>query len=255
MQVYRDLRIITARPSAGGGGAGAAPALWPCRCGGELFGRALVRGCRARRSTRRRRGGRVPILVGGTGLYFKALTQGLVGGAADPARDPRRGAGALRRRGRGGAARRACPRAIRRRRRGSMPGDRMRIARALEVLEATGRSLADWHRDGMPAILDPDARAEGFSGRRPRRAAPPDRRALRRHAGGRRAGRGAGAGRARPRPDAAGDEGAWRALAAPASRRRDQPGGGGRRRQAATPAATPSGRSPGSATRCRTGRG
>ena len=31
------------------------------------------------------------------------------------------------------------------------PGDRLRIARALEVLEATGRSLADWHRDGMPA--------------------------------------------------------------------------------------------------------
>ena len=26
---------------------------------------------------------------------------------------------------------------------------------ALEVLEATGRSLADWHRDGMPAMLDP----------------------------------------------------------------------------------------------------
>ena len=36
------------------------------------------------------------------------------------------------------------------------PGDGMRIARALEVLEATGRSLADWHRDGLPAILDPD---------------------------------------------------------------------------------------------------
>jgi tRNA dimethylallyltransferase len=32
----------------------------------------------------------------------------------------------------------------------------MRIARALEVLEATGRSLADWHRDGMPAVLDPE---------------------------------------------------------------------------------------------------
>ena len=30
--------------------------------------------------------GRVPILVGGTGLYFKALTTGPVGGAADPAR-------------------------------------------------------------------------------------------------------------------------------------------------------------------------
>ena len=32
---------------AGGGGAGAAPALWACRCGGELFGRALACGCRA----------------------------------------------------------------------------------------------------------------------------------------------------------------------------------------------------------------
>ncbi len=31
----------------------------------------------------------------------------------------------------------------------------MRICRALEVLEATGRSLSDWHRDGMPAVLDP----------------------------------------------------------------------------------------------------
>jgi tRNA dimethylallyltransferase len=36
------------------------------------------------------------------------------------------------------------------------PGDRMRIMRALEVLEATGRSLADWQHDGMPAMLDPD---------------------------------------------------------------------------------------------------
>jgi tRNA dimethylallyltransferase len=42
------------------------------------------------------------------------------------------------------------------------PADRMRIARALEVLEATGRSLADWHRDGMPAILDPDGALKIF---------------------------------------------------------------------------------------------
>ena len=48
------------------------------------------------------------------------------------------------------------PAAIRRWPQRLKPGDRMRIARALEVLEATGRSLADWHRDGMPAILDPD---------------------------------------------------------------------------------------------------
>jgi tRNA dimethylallyltransferase len=35
------------------------------------------------------------------------------------------------------------------------PSDRMRIARALEVFQATGRSLADWHGEGMVPILDP----------------------------------------------------------------------------------------------------
>jgi tRNA dimethylallyltransferase len=33
------------------------------------------------------------------------------------------------------------------------PRDRTRIARALEVVEATGRSLTEWHRDGSPALL------------------------------------------------------------------------------------------------------
>jgi tRNA dimethylallyltransferase len=33
------------------------------------------------------------------------------------------------------------------------PRDRTRIARALEVIEATGRSLSDWHRDGLPPLL------------------------------------------------------------------------------------------------------
>ena len=32
----------------------------------------------------------------------------------------------------------------------------------IEVLEATGRSLADWQRDGMPAMLDADAAAKFF---------------------------------------------------------------------------------------------
>jgi tRNA dimethylallyltransferase len=35
------------------------------------------------------------------------------------------------------------------------PRDRTRIARALEVVEATGRSLTDWHRDGLPPLLPP----------------------------------------------------------------------------------------------------
>ena len=38
------------------------------------------------------------------------------------------------------------------------PRDRARIARALEVVVATGRSLADWHREGMPP-LSPRQRA------------------------------------------------------------------------------------------------
>ena len=33
------------------------------------------------------------------------------------------------------------------------PRDRTRIARALEVIEATGRSLTDWHREGLPPLL------------------------------------------------------------------------------------------------------
>ena len=33
------------------------------------------------------------------------------------------------------------------------PRDRTRVARALEVVEATGRSLTDWHRDGLPPLL------------------------------------------------------------------------------------------------------
>ena len=35
--------------------------------------------------------------------------------------------------------------------------DRSRIARALEVIEATGRSLLDWHREGEPPLLPKDS--------------------------------------------------------------------------------------------------
>src|SRR5439155_24322150 len=35
-----------------------------------------------------------------------------------------------------------------------MPGDRARVTRALEVVLATGRSLADWHHEGMPASIE-----------------------------------------------------------------------------------------------------
>ena len=168
------------------------------------------------RRWRTRRAGRVPILVGGTGLYFKALTQGLVGGAAD--RRPKCATavrGALREEGVAPLTRNL-PGAIRRRRARLMPADRSRIA-ARWRCSATGRSLADWHREGMPAMLDPQHALKMFLDVDREELRTPDRRALRRHAGGRRAGRGEGAGRAQARSAAAGDEGPRRAVADPAS--------------------------------------
>ncbi len=153
MQVYRDLRIITARPTE------AEEARVPHHLYGHVDAAenySVGRWCLDARAALGEavRIGRRPILVGGTGLYFKALTQGLSAIPPTPpeirdavrARCHTEGVAALH----AELARRDPPMAAR-----LKPGDRMRIARALEVLEATGRSLADWHRDGMPAILDP----------------------------------------------------------------------------------------------------
>jgi tRNA dimethylallyltransferase len=152
MQVYRDLRIMTARPTAeeerrvphrlyghvdasenysvGGWCADAAAALAAAR-----------------------EAGRLAIVIGGTGLYFSTLTRGLAAVPPIPAairKDVRarlasEGAPALHAelaaRDPSGAAR-------------LMPGDRARVTRALEVVLATGRSLHDWHDDNKPATID-----------------------------------------------------------------------------------------------------
>jgi tRNA dimethylallyltransferase len=155
MQVYRDLRIITARPSANDE-ARVPHRLYGCVDAAENY--SVGRWCADARAAldENWREGRLPILVGGTGLYFKALTQGLSAVPPTPAeiraavraRCDAEGAEALH-------AELSCRDPIMAGR--LKPGDRMRIARALEVLEATGRSLADWQRDGMPAMLDLDA--------------------------------------------------------------------------------------------------
>jgi tRNA dimethylallyltransferase len=95
---------------------------------------------------------RLPIFVGGTGLYFKALTRGL---SAVPPISPEIREGVRARLERDGVealhtelARRDPASAER-----LKPRDRTRIARALEVVEATGRSLTDWHREGLPPLL------------------------------------------------------------------------------------------------------
>jgi tRNA dimethylallyltransferase len=160
MQVYRDLRVITARPSL------AEEARLPHRLYGHVdaaenysTGRWCVDAAAALSAARQE--GRVAILVGGTGLYFKALTQGLAAVPPVPA-DIRNNVRA-RLEDEGVAALHAelaqrDPVAAAR----LMPNDRARVTRALEVVLATGRSLLAWHEEGLPASLDPKDAATVF---------------------------------------------------------------------------------------------
>ena len=153
MQVYRDLRIITARPTADD----------EIRAPHKLYGfvnaaenYSVGRWCRDVEETLREIGkqGRVPILVGGTGLYFKALTSGLAAVPPIPAdiradvrgRLQQEGAPALH-----AELMRLDPATAQR----VTANDRSRISRALEVVLATGRALSDWHREGLPPLIDP----------------------------------------------------------------------------------------------------
>ncbi|TMJ25555.1 MAG: tRNA (adenosine(37)-N6)-dimethylallyltransferase MiaA [Alphaproteobacteria bacterium] len=160
MQVYRDLRILTARPSA------EEEARVPHRLYGHIdaaetysVGRWLkdVEPILAEAA----RAGRLPILVGGTGLYFQALTRGL---AAIPPVPPALRAGLRARLASEGAS--ALHAELGERDPESAakirPQDGVRIARALEVFQATGRALSDWHRAGMPALVDPAATVNVF---------------------------------------------------------------------------------------------
>src|SRR5579871_6354716 len=154
MQVYRDLRILTARPTAGQEKQashrlyGYVDAAVNCSVGTWLDDArsALAEVERA---------GRLPIVVGGTGLYFKALLRGLSATPPIPqaireairARLERDGIEALHReltsRDPVAGAR-------------LKPRDRARIPRALEVLEATGKPIDEWHAHGLPPLLRPD---------------------------------------------------------------------------------------------------
>ena len=97
----------------------------------------------------------IPIFVGGTGLYFKALTSGL---AAIPPIDPAIRDAWRQRLERDGVEALHAELGVRDPVAASriMVRDRSRILRALEVLDATGRPIGDWHRDGLPPVIDPD---------------------------------------------------------------------------------------------------
>jgi tRNA dimethylallyltransferase len=160
MQVYRDLRIVTARPTA------QEEARVPHLLYGHVdaaenysVGRWCVDASAALAAVER--AGRLPVVVGGTGLYFKALTRGL---AAVPPIPPQIRAAVRERLEREGIAALyaelgARDAATARR---LMPRDRARVTRALEVMLATGRSLTDWHAEGMKPALDAAAAVKLF---------------------------------------------------------------------------------------------
>jgi tRNA dimethylallyltransferase len=153
MQVYRDLRIITARPTPD------EEARVPHRLYGHVdasvnFSAGAWVTDAEKVLAEARAAGRLPIFIGGSGLYFKALTRGLSAVPPVPAevreavraRLERDGVEALH----AELVRRDPVSAER-----LKPRDRTRIARALEVVEATGRALPDWHREGLPPLLPP----------------------------------------------------------------------------------------------------
>ena len=148
MQVYRDLRILTARP------APEMEAQAPHRLFGFL---SATERCSAGRwlalATEEIRAawtaGRLPVVVGGTGLYLKALQEGLSPVPVVPD-EIRAEARALHDQigGKGMQVElaRLDPEAA-----GRLPvGDRQRLIRAYEVARATGRPLSEWQALGWP---------------------------------------------------------------------------------------------------------
>jgi tRNA dimethylallyltransferase len=149
MQVYRDLRVLTARPSA------AEEARVPHRLYGTVDGaeawsvaRWLEGAAALLEAAERDR--RPLVFVGGTGLYFEALTRGLAAVPPIPEeirerwRADQRPTAELH----AALAGRDADMAARVR-----PSDRQRVLRALEVFEATGRSLRAWQAGTGEPIL------------------------------------------------------------------------------------------------------
>jgi tRNA dimethylallyltransferase len=150
MQVYRDLRVLTARPSVEEE-ARAPHHLYGHVDGAQRYsvGRWLEDALAAIAAIRAR--GAVPIVVGGTGLYFSALTKGL---AEIPAAEPEVRADLQRRLEKEGApALHASLVAIDPEGASRLqPNDAPRILRALEVWETTGQSIAAHQQNTKPAF-------------------------------------------------------------------------------------------------------
>ena len=145
-QVYADLRVLSARPSR------EEEARAPHRLYGAIDGSVACSAASWATLARQaiadaHAGGRLPILVGGTGLYIRTLLEGIapIPEIPDEIRSEVRALddphAALATEDPVMAAR-------------LRPSDRQRSARALEVWRATARSLADWQRANVGGIGD-----------------------------------------------------------------------------------------------------
>jgi tRNA dimethylallyltransferase len=147
-QVYRDLAILSARPSAADmrgiehrlfgewdGAEACSAADWAARAKREIEDAQIA--------------GLLPILVGGTGLYLRTLLDGI---APVPGIDPevRRAVRAL------SVTQAYAALTIEDADRAAQlnPFDTARIARALEVVRSTGRPLAHWQRQRAGGIAE-----------------------------------------------------------------------------------------------------
>ena len=152
MQVYREVRILSARPPE------ADMARAPHLNYGHVsarehysVGRYQIDAIAALREARS--SNRLPVFVGGTGLYFAALTDGLAHIPPVPADIRARARARLEELGVAGlhadlAARDPATAALLR------PSDPQRVSRAWEVLEATGRPLSSWQNEAGKPVLE-----------------------------------------------------------------------------------------------------
>jgi tRNA dimethylallyltransferase len=145
-QVYRDLKVVTARPDAADE-ARIAHRLYGTRDGADACSAAEWAADAKAAISQAHAEGRLPILVGGTGLYIRTLIEGI---APVPPIDAevRAAARTLRVATAHAALAREDPQAAARIR----PSDRTRIARALEVVRSTGRPLAAWQENKVGGI-------------------------------------------------------------------------------------------------------
>ena len=150
-QVYRDLRLVSARPTAEEE-ARVPHRLYGYRDGADACSAADWAQDAKAAIAEAHAAGRLPVVVGGTGLYLRTLVDGI---APVPEIDP-----AIRAKVRAmpvarahAALAREDPRAAARLR----PTDTTRVARALEVVRSTGRTLAAWQQakvGGIAATVD-----------------------------------------------------------------------------------------------------